>query len=425
MFKVLVIAYYYPPLGLSGVQRTLKFTKHMQKFGWKPTVITTGKIAYFAYDQSLMEEVQKANIEVIRTEAFNPNSVLKKGVVKMPSTWLMKIFGRISKTLFIPDNKIFWSGKAAKIATKLLKEKHFDAIFVSAPPFSSIYKIIKLRDKFNIPLFVDYRDAWLTNQFRFYPTPLHKYLHKKMEDKVLRTVDRVIVVNRAVKEDLLNEYKFLSFNDIDIFTHGFDPEDFENIKPLPKEHDKMILTYSGIFYEDISPKYLLKAFKKITLERPDIASNIELHFVGHFKAENRKLVRKLKLESFIKDLGYLVHRESVRQIISSDILWLMLPNESRMSNVTPGKLFEYFGTKKPILGCLPEGVSKKALQEYEASFITKPDNIEEIKNAIIKIYDLYVHNKLPKPNENFVANFNRKALTEKLTKIFQFYLKAE
>ena len=425
MFKVLVIAYYYPPLGLSGVQRTLKFTKYMKRYGWEPTVITTGKIAYFAYDESLLKEAEDAGLNIVRTEAFNPNSVLKKGIVKMPSTWIMKLFSRISKTLFIPDNKIFWSGKAAKTAKKLLAQNKFDAIFVSVPPFSSITKMLKLKEQFNIPLFVDYRDAWLTNQFRFYPTPIHRYLHKKLEDKTLRIVDRTIVVNRAVKEDLLNEYKFLSFNDVDIFTHGFDPEDFEKVKPLPKEHDKMILTYSGIFYEDITPKYILKAFKKITLENPDIASNIELHFIGHFKKENRKIVKKLKLESFVKELGYLTHIETVRRIISSDILWLMLPNDSKMHNVTPGKLFEYFGTKKPILGCLPEGVSKKALQEYGAGFFTKPDDINGIKNEILNIYNLYVKNNLPKPNLDYVQNHNRITMTEKLTKIFQFYLKAE
>ncbi len=424
MFKVLVIAYYYPPLGLSGVQRTLKFTKYMKQYGWEPTVITTGKIAYFAYDESLLTEAENAGINIIRTEAFNPNSVLKKGIVKMPSTWIMKLFSRISKTLFIPDNKIFWSRKAAKTAKKLLAQNMFDAIFVSVPPFSSITKMLKLKEQFNIPLFVDYRDAWLTNQFRFYPTPFHRYLHKKLEDKTLRTVDRTIVVNRAVKEDLLNEYKFLSFNDVDIFTHGFDPEDFEKVKPLPKEHDKMILTYSGIFYEDITPKYILKAVKKITLEKPDIASNIELHFVGHFKQENRKIVKKLKLENFVKELGYLTHIETVRRIISSDVLWLMLPNDSKMRNVTPGKLFEYFGAKKPILGCLPEGVSKKALQEYGAGFFTKPNDVEGIKNEIINIYKLYLSNNLPKPNLEYVKKHNRTLLTEKLTKIFQFYLKA-
>ena len=58
MFKVLVIAYYYPPLGLSGVQRTLKFTKYMSKFNWQPTVITTGNIAYYAHDFYLLKEAE-------------------------------------------------------------------------------------------------------------------------------------------------------------------------------------------------------------------------------------------------------------------------------------------------------------------------------------------------------------------------------
>ncbi|MBF8247681.1 MAG: glycosyl transferase family 1, partial [Bacteroidetes bacterium] len=37
--RVLIIAYYFPPMGLSGVQRTVKFAKFLPKFGWKPTVL--------------------------------------------------------------------------------------------------------------------------------------------------------------------------------------------------------------------------------------------------------------------------------------------------------------------------------------------------------------------------------------------------
>ncbi|MCP5062758.1 MAG: glycosyltransferase family 4 protein [Ignavibacteriae bacterium] len=426
MFNVLVIAYYYPPLGLSGVQRTLKFTKHMQQFGWKPTIITTGKMAYFAHDISLLQEAEKANIEIIRTESLDPSSLLKKkGTVKMPSSLIMKLFSRISKTIFIPDNKIFWSGKAIRVARKILKKKKYDAIYVSAPPFSTIEKASKLKKEFNIPLFVDYRDAWLTNQFRFYPTPFHKYMNKRLEDKTLRNVDRTLVVNRAVKEDLLNEYKFLSFKDVEILTHGFDPDDFAGIEPLPRTNNKLIIMYSGIFYEGITPKYILKAFKKLALEYPDVASNIELHFVGHFKSENRRIVKRLKLQSFVKEIGYLRHTDSVKRIISSDVLWLMLPNEERMNNVTPGKIYEYFGTQKPILACLPEGISKSIISDYKASFITKPNDVNEIKNAILEIHKLFIANNLPKPNEEFVDKFNRIKLTKDLTKIFQFYLKAE
>lgn len=426
MFKVLVIAYYFPPLGLSGVQRTLKFTKYFKEYNWDPTVITTGKLRYFAHDDYLMQEASDAGIKIVRTEKVNNNpSQGNKSVVKMPSSFLMKIFGRISKTFFIPDNKKFWSHKAYNKAKEILNNENFDAIFVTGPPFSAMVSIVKLKKNFDIPIFIDYRDAWFTNQFRFYPTPYHKYKHKKLEDSVLRKVDRIIVVNRQIKEDLLKTYKFLKFNDIDIIPHGYDPEDFEKVKQIPKDNHKMVILYSGIFYEDITPKYFLKAFKLLSKEKPEIAANIELRFVGHFKRENQKLVKKLKLESFVNELGYLNHKETVKQIISSDILWLMLPKTSKMKNVTPGKLFEYFGTKKPIIACLPDGIAKNISTEYGAAFLTSPDDIVEIKNTFTKIYKLYLNEKLPYPENEFLDRFNRKKLSEQLVKIFQFYLKEE
>ena len=55
--NVLVIAYYFPPMGLSGVQRTLKFVKYLPKFGWQPTVLTVTPTGYFAQDYTLLEEI--------------------------------------------------------------------------------------------------------------------------------------------------------------------------------------------------------------------------------------------------------------------------------------------------------------------------------------------------------------------------------
>lgn len=426
MYKVLVIAYYYPPLGLSGVQRTLKFTKYFKDFNWQATVITTGQVSYYAHDDSLLKEAIDAGVKIIRTNSVNPNSLIKsKGTLKMPSTTIMKIFSRLSKFFFIPDNKILWSRKAAKLATNLLKNENFDAIFISAPPFSSFNAFIKVKVKFGLPLFLDYRDAWHDNQFRFYPTLYHRYRHKKLEDKVLRKADRIIVVNRIIKESLLSDFRFLNFKDIDIIPHGYDPNDFNKIMPFPKENKKLILTYSGIFYEDISPKFLLKAFKRLRIENPDIASNFELHFIGYLKRENQKLISKLKLENFVIEIGYVNHSEVIKRIISSDVLWLMLPNSKRMFNVSPGKLYEYFGTGKPILGCLPDGTAKTSLKEYGAAFITSPDDIIEIKETLIRIHQLFISDKLPKPNQEIVQKYDRMVLTDHLTKIFQFYLRAD
>ncbi len=424
MYKVLVIAYYFPPMGLSGVQRTLKFVKYMKNYNWEPIVLTASNVGYYAHDNYLLEEAEKLNIEIVRVGGKDINSKLsKRGTIRIPPEIIRKIWSRINNTLFIPDNKRGWARKAIKVARELLKKESFNLIFISAPPFSSINMAVKLKKEFNLPLLIDYRDLWLGNQFAFYPTPFHKYLNRKMEYTALKIADKIVATNRKMKEKMINKYKFLSFEDIYIIPHGYDPEDFEKIKPEKKESNKMWLTYSGMFYEFITPKYLLSAFKELTIERPDIASNIELHFVGFLRNENRKLIKKLQLQEHVKEYGYLNHKDALIKIISSDVLWMMVGRGRNADTISSGKLYEYFGTKKPVIVSVPDGALKSAAEDYKAAFITEPDNINEIKKTILLVYELYSTNNLPVPDEEFVEKHRRDFLTEQLTKQFQFLVK--
>uniref|UniRef100_UPI00404B4B68 glycosyltransferase n=1 Tax=Ignavibacterium sp. TaxID=2651167 RepID=UPI00404B4B68 len=423
-FKVLVIAYYFPPLGLSGVQRTFKFVKYMKNYDWEPTVITTDKVAYYAYDNSLNHELNSLTIKVIRVSGKEPNSLLSQfGNLKPPREIIRKIFDVFSQTFYIPDNKVSWSNAAAKKADELLSNEHFDAIFVSSPPFSAFEKISKLKVKYDVPIIIDYRDLWFNSYFSFYISPIHKLIHKKKEYLSLKNVDAVIVTNRKIKEFLIKTYPFLTFEDVHIIPHGFDTEDFENAPRFSKPSNKMVIMFSGTFIGYGTPKYLLKAFKQITNERPDIAQNIEIHFIGYLRKENHKIIKKLKLEEFIVDYGYVDHLTSVGKILSADVLWLMIDYRKNIDAILPGKVYEYIGSKKPIFACVPDGAAKMALQEYGASFICSPDNILEIKEMIYKIYELYRNNKLPVPSDEIVEKYRRDLLTETLIKVFQSKVK--
>lgn len=425
MFKVLILAYYYPPMGLSGVQRTLKFTKYMPRFSWEPTVITAGNIAYFAHDFSLLKEAEEAGVKIIRTEAFDPNSLIGKkyGTVNMPKEFLRKLYSNFSKSFFIPDNKKSWAKKAYQKAREILQKERFDIIYVTIPPYSSFVYAAKLKREFQIPLFVDYRDLWVGNHFAFYPSPWHKMKHKKLEYSALRASDNIIAINRRIKEKLLTTYNFLKFNEIVIIPHGFDPADFETECPKHNHSGKIKLTYSGIFYESITPAYLLKAFKQLSIERPDISAKYQLEFIGHLRSENKKLIHELGLIEAVNEVGYLEHFEAVKRIRQSDVLWMMIGNSPNSDTVSTGKLFEYFGTGKPILGSVPDGAAKAALIEYGASFITPPDDVEQIKQKLIEIHNLFIKNELPVPNKEFIEKHNRINLTEQLVTQFQFCLR--
>ena len=426
MFKVIVVAYYFPPMGLSGVQRTQKFVKYLPDFGWQPTVITTGKTTYFAFDEALLKEVEDKNVEIIRVEGNDPNTIMKKaGARKPPRERLRKILNRISQTIFIPDNKKSWSKKAAKKVDELLSTGSYDLVFVTAPPFSAFAEIAKLKERHNVPIVFDYRDLWYESYFAFYPTPAHKFKHYKTEYAALRKVDRVTVTNRKIKEKLLLDYPFLDNNNVIIVRHGYDEADFENAPKIEKENDKLLITHSGNFIEYTTPEYMLKALRNLQLKFPEIAADLEFHFVGIMDKRYQKLIKKYKLELIVKVYGYMEHSEAVRKVASSDVLWFMIGRKPNIDAILPGKLFEYVGARKPIFGSVPDGAAKLVLEEYGASFISKPDDIEEITQKLVEIYKLYKAGNLPVPDEEYVKSHERKKLTEELTKVFQFLLKEE
>ena len=77
MKKVLIITYYWPPSGGSGVQRWLKFAKYLHKYGWQPIIYTPSNPENPATDTSLEKEVPSEAV-VIRRPISEPYQVYKK-----------------------------------------------------------------------------------------------------------------------------------------------------------------------------------------------------------------------------------------------------------------------------------------------------------------------------------------------------------
>lgn len=413
MRKVLVIAYYFPPMGLSGVQRTLKFVKYFPQFQWMPTVLTVRSTGYFAKDESLLKEIVPLGVEIIRTGSFDPNRLFQKQeVVKMPTERTRKLLSRISDSIFIPDNKIGWKGPALKAASALLQKHKFDAIFATAPPQTDFLIGKALKEKFRLPLMIDYRDSWLDYPFKFYPTPLHKYANYRLEKGVLRSADAVIVTSRRTKELLLRRYKFLTYNDVQIISQGFDPEDMK-VAPgvkLPRI-DKMRITYSGVFYEDRTPEYFLEALHLVHKNNAKLRGRIEACFIGAFRDEHLKIVNRLGLQNSVNIRGYLDHAECVHYLLASDVLWVMMGDDKS----SPGKIFEYIGAKKKILGCVPEGMMRSTIEEA-GGICVGPRDVPKIAEAIIRLHEQYERRQLRGPKQDIVDKYNRITLAGEVAK---------
>lgn len=415
--KVLIIAYYFPPLGLSGVQRTVKFAKYLPKYGWKPTVLTVEPTGYYAFDETLLREAEDAGVQIIRTRSIDVNRLFRKrGVVKMPSERIRKILQFFGDLFFIPDTKIGWKSIAIKAASEFIRKERVDLIFATAPPQTDFLVGVSLKKKFEIPLVVDYRDAWLDYPFKFFPTPIHRLWHKRLEKRVLKAADRVIVTHRRVKESILRRYPSLNYNEVVIISQGFDPEDYPSQNAEKRTRAvRMKIAHSGTFYADRSPGVFLQAVANILQANPKIRGRFEIHFIGNIRHEDELLVKRLDLNSVVKFHGYQEHRECVKQITDADVLWFVVDNDYQ----TPGKLFEYFGARKPIIASVVEGYTKQLIDECHAALCVPLKDISSHEQALLEQFRRFEQKKLERVSESFSAKFNRLQLTGELAKQFE------
>lgn len=424
MNRVLIISYYFPPMGMGGVQRTLKFAKYLKDYGWEPVVLTDSPKKYYAIDESLLNEAIECGIKIERTgdEILD----ISKIVIKNPNEKLRKIRSRAAQFFLIPDNKKFWHKKALKKVDEIWeKYEGFNVLYATAPPYTDFLIGQDIKKKYKVPLIIDYRDAWVDSPvLNFYPTPFHKMTNMRMEKSVLKDANRIITTNRRVKELIISRYGNIDYNDIKIIPHGFDSEDFEKAKSgeLPLTN-KMRITYSGSFYTR-NPKYFLDAINKFFIKYPELKSEVEFCFIGQMSKDNLALINSYSIDNSVNLLGYINHIECIKYLLASDVLFLMISRGENDDAAMPGKVGEYMGSRKNIIACIPEGVTKKILEKYNAIKFTN-ENSEELMNVFFDYYRLFKNNAMPAANEELVLQYERKALTYELAKEFNLLVDIE
>ncbi len=410
---VLIIAYYFPPMGLSGVQRVVKFVKYLPEFGWKPLILTDTPSSFYAFDDTLFMDLKNPEIEIFRTSGKKAETEERKPkTVRLPSYAVQKLGRSFLQFFYQPDSKINWKDKALTVGKRLLSKYKVDVILATAPPYTDFLIANELSKEFDIPFIVDYRDPWIDNPFHFYATPFHKSYSIGLEREILTHANKAIVVSRGIKEQLVQRYGFISHNDITIISHGYDPDDFSQLSHIKPSPYKFTITHSGVFQDNRTPKYFLKALASFMDKNPNARNEIEARFVGVMRKSHQRLVKRYGLTNNVIMTGYVSHLENVKHLLESDVLWLMQKDTAR----TPGKLYEYFGAAKPLLASLPEGILKKQALETNAAIATAPDDIAAIEKAIGTFYQLWKNNNLPKPKAEFIRQFDRRNLTAELAR---------
>lgn len=431
MKKVLIISYYFPPVGGAGVQRILKFVKYLPEFSWEPVVLTVKNIQYPAYDASLLEEIPKG-VKIYRSGSLDPlrlNHILGKflgGAKKNSSESKEKshFISWLSKFLFIPDNKIGWLIYAVIKGLKIAKKNNIDLIFSTSPPPTAHLIGLLLKKFLKVPLVVDFRDSWETSLEEKSPSFIHGWLQRKIERKILKNADSIITVNEQIQNIFQNKY--LQLPNLSVVTNGYDEKDFRDVKEI--RPDKFTVVYLGTFNRINDPLPFLQALSELSSEVAEFKNQVRFVHIGMTLDFNfSELIEKLELQKIVENKGYLSHGDSLKELSSASILLLITTDSAGAETLTTGKIFEYFRSGKPILGILPpSGAAASLIKENGAGVIVSPKNILGIKQILKDYFRKWINCELKAElDQEKLKHFERRHLTGKLVEIFNQVTQAE
>lgn len=413
----MIITYYFPPLGMGGVQRTTKFVKYLPTFGWKPYVLTVREVEYMAKDPSLLDEVPQT--QITRTGSFDPLRTLfvlksvferggKHGTLARPPKKLGLLSG-----LFFPDNKVGWVPFALRKGLSLCRREKIDLIFSSSPPPSAHLAACMISRATEIPWVADFRDPWVGYKLETLPTRLHLILKRGLEKRIVANAKRVVAANPVIQDELerINPQR----DKLCLIDQGYDEQDFRDYRSSTA--DKFTVGYLGTFSSDCDPKPAFRALGELISRNLIPKEEMRfLHVGASLHLDVGRLAKEHGLGEVLETKGYLSHREAIRQMGEVSLLLLVTSGDPR---VFPAKVFEYLRLGKPILCIAPEK-SKLAefLREMKAPAVVSPGDGEGIKQAFISSFADFRNGKSTDREKDDLKRFERRTLTSRLASLF-------
>ena len=385
MKKIIIISYFFPPCSKAGSFRAVAMAEFLPRFGWQPIFIAPTNGYYGTVkriDASLRSVVEQ--FPVYRVPLLYPfASGEDNGMVA-------RLSRRIWETILIPDGKRLWNYYIKKSIAKIVNKHQPDVCFITGTPFSTFYLAPYLKEKFNLPVVLDYRDPWADNPL-LGNGYIKSIVSRRYETSLLNNVDLITTASYYMIDYILSSVK----NDVKYekcfgFPYGYDGQYFkENIlhKSCSPENSKIIGTFAGSVHGDINPELILDGIKLAIQNKPSLSQNLTINCYGTlfgFSGNPENLIAKYDLEKNVNIMPFLPYDKFLLALRQSS--FLILPHgQSEIARVLyPTKFFDYLGVQRPILYLGQSGQVSETISECNCGVCVmgKPELISE---AIINL----------------------------------------
>lgn len=446
MKRVLIIAYYFPPVAASGAMRPLGFCRNLSRFDWHPHVLTTTPECVYPHhqvDQKLGERVP-AGVTVTRIPYPDRLQQLLQCRDSLRSRWRKPVSlnkgkseiavsptsaattSQASVKEFIldwafafPDRQCGWYSPAVRGMQALAASEAPDVVLATGGPWTNFLVGHALAKHFHCPLVLDYRDPWNCNPYYSFSSQILTRKSQAAEAQVCRAAVHVIANTEELRARLIEEYGELRGRctwipngyDRDVVGAGDTPFDLTAEDSPSRGYE---LCHFGTVYGKRTPRVLMQAMWELFQAGGLNTATIRLRFVGGWDSTDQECERYavlLEKQGLLRREPPMSHSACLREMHRASVLLVLQPDSPLQ---VPAKIYEYVATGRPLLLIGGEGATAN-LVERHALGISSPNQVERIK---LLLGDLVAGKKKLVPPDPACANrFEYRSLTRELAAV--------
>jgi len=396
---IVLIAYYYPPLGGIGSHRALSFARHLPEFGFRAVVVTPERGAY-GLDPSL-DPAAGAGVEVVRTGSFEPAVLLRKlrggkGTGGPGGDFVEGIgtggAARLARRLlhwsvYFPDHARGWIGPARRAAVRAGREHDAVAVVSTSPPVSGHVAAVGAARKLGVPAVLDFRDLWTAHRPAGARGP-RVGVERRLEQSLLGRAAAVSTVSEAWRDWLEERLGHASDKPFEVLRNGFEPTAFEGPAPA-REPGVFRIVHTGTVYgafQDLSGFF--RALARVRDTGGFGALRPEVLLAGKVWPQALDAARSAGVLDLLRLPGFVTHAEAVAHQRSASVnlllTWTVPGVVAR--GVCPGKMYEQIAAGRPILAlALPDCEAAGLLAETGGALILRPADEDSIAAALERL----------------------------------------
>ena len=426
MKRLLAIAYFFPPLGGGGCQRTLKLVRYLEPEGWASTVVTARDSDYWILDPTLEAEVPRT-AEVIRVGGLTSLRLVRllaetRGIEKQQGSRDARAFQRLRRVqswLLIPDGYRAWAREAERAALRRIAAGGIDALWTTSSPESAHLAGLAVKRRFGVPWVADFRDPWVGRVTYAPPTSWHDARHRELERAVVTAADRVTLVSEAMTALYRKRYHDLAGEKFLTLPNGVDSDDWRRAAALPasaeadgRDDGRCVLLHAGQLAHRPTVRTLLDAVRRVVEADPKARADLRLRFLGGNEELRSEEWEERGLSGIVEMEPSRPHLEALRAMRRAYALVLLGHGGDADSFLYTGKIYEYLTSGRPVLAILDPGPAADLVLAAGAGAVCRSTDVSCVAQAVEVLLKSFREGKdgTVRPHSSLAAGWERKVL---------------